>query len=131
LLQGDYVPLVLGCNWLSGLAHCRHDDIVEMLRVFIGHPGFSSSCEGWYSRRVPRTRNRPQARWDFHFDLRPGPGQVVAHVSSIHPSQLRTFAPRLAPLATMPLCELLKSAATTTQTICAPDMRSARHPLKH
>jgi hypothetical protein len=57
----------------------------EVLREFVGHLEFSSSREGRYSRLAPRTSNRPKERWDFHCNLRPGPGQILANVSFIHP----------------------------------------------
>jgi hypothetical protein len=80
---------------LSGFVQSRHDDTAEVLREFVGRLGFSSSREGPYSRLAPRTPNRPQPRWDFHCNLRPGPGHVLADVSYIHPlaaSYLRSTA---------------------------------------
>jgi hypothetical protein len=85
----------LGCNQLSGLVQCRHDDTAEVLREFVGGLGFSSSRDGRYSRLAPRTPNRPQDRWDFHCNLRPGPGHVLADVCVIHhlaASNLRSAA---------------------------------------
>jgi hypothetical protein len=63
----------------------RHDATADVLRDFVGRLGFSSSREGRYSRLAPRTPHRPQARWDFHCVLRPGPGHVLADVSFVHP----------------------------------------------
>jgi hypothetical protein len=55
----------------------RHGDTAELLREFISRLGSSSSREGRYSQLAPRTANRPQASWDFHCNLRPGPGVVA------------------------------------------------------
>jgi hypothetical protein len=79
------VAHALGCNRLSGLVQRRHDDTADALRDFVGRMGFSSSREGRYSRLAPRTTNRPQARWDLHCHLRPGPGHVLGDISFIHP----------------------------------------------
>jgi hypothetical protein len=84
-VEGDDVAHAIGCNRLSGLVQSRHDETAEVLREFVGRLGFSSSREGRYSRLAPRTPNRAQARWDFHYNLRPGPGHVLADVSFIHP----------------------------------------------
>jgi hypothetical protein len=84
-VEDDDVAHALGCHRLSGLVQSRHDDTAEVLREFVGRLGFSSSRKGQYSRLAPRTTNRPQALWDFHCNLRPGPGHVLADVSFIHP----------------------------------------------
>jgi hypothetical protein len=56
----------------------------QVLREFMSRLG-SSSRETRYSWLAPLTPNCPQARWDFHCNLRPGPGPVLADVSFIHP----------------------------------------------
>jgi hypothetical protein len=84
-VEDDDVAHALGCNRLSGLVQSRHYETAEFLREFVGRLGFSSSREGRYSRLAPRIPNRPPARWDFHCNLRPGPGHVLANVSFIHP----------------------------------------------
>jgi hypothetical protein len=86
-VEGEDVAHALGCNRLSGLVQSRHDDTVEVLREFVGRLGFSS-------RLAPPTANRPKVRWDFHCNLRPGPGHVLGDVSFIHP--LATSYPRAA-----------------------------------
>jgi hypothetical protein len=95
IVEDDDVAHALGCNRLSNLVQSRHDDTAEVLREFVGRLGFSSSREGRCFRLALRTPNRPQARWDFHCNLRPGPGHVLADVSFIHPlaaSYLRSVA---------------------------------------
>jgi hypothetical protein len=84
-VEDDTVAHALGCNRLSGLVQSRHDEETEVLHECVGQLGFSSSREGRYFRLAPRTPNRPQARWEFHCNLRPGPGHVLADVSFIHP----------------------------------------------
>jgi hypothetical protein len=84
-MEDEDVAHALGCNRLSGLVQSRHDDAAEVLREFVGRLGFSSIREGRCSRPAPLTPNQPQARWDFHCSLRPGPGHVLADVFFIHP----------------------------------------------
>jgi hypothetical protein len=96
----------------------------------VGRLGFSSSREGRHSWLAPRIPNRFQARWDFHCNLHPGPGHVLADVSFIDPlaaSHIRSAAgtPGHAAALRMPT-----SAGTTLPTTTARNMHSARFLLK-
>jgi hypothetical protein len=77
------VAHALGCNRLSGLVQSRHDETAEVLREFVGRLGFSSSRKERYSRGAPRTPKRPQARWNFHYNLCHRTGHVLDDVSFI------------------------------------------------
>jgi hypothetical protein len=82
----DYdVAHTLGFNWLSVLVQTHHDDIIEVLRGFVSRLGLPFSREGRYSQLASRTPSLPQSHWDFHCNLRPGPGHVLADVSFIRP----------------------------------------------
>jgi hypothetical protein len=47
--------------------------------------GFSSSRKGRYSQLAPALPTAPRPAWDFHCNLRPGPGHVLGDVSFIYP----------------------------------------------
>jgi hypothetical protein len=129
-VEDDYVAHALGCNRLSGLVQSRHDDNAEVLRVLVGRLGLSSSREGRYSRLAPSTPNRPQARWDFHCNLRLGPSHVLADVSFSHPLAASYLRSAAEPLATQPLFGTLTSAGITRRTTPAAGMRSERYRLR-
>jgi hypothetical protein len=74
-VEDNDVTHALGCNRLSGLVQSRRDEPAEVLREFISRLGFPSIREGRYSRLEPCTANSPQARWDFHCNLRPAPAR--------------------------------------------------------
>jgi hypothetical protein len=84
-VENDGVVHALGCNGLSGLVQSCHDETAEVVRKFVGRLGFSSSREGRYCGLAPRTLHSRQVRWDYHCNLRLGPGHVPADVSFIHP----------------------------------------------
>jgi hypothetical protein len=84
-VEDDDVAHALGYNWLSALVRSRNGSTANVRRDFDGNLGFSPSNEGQYSRLAPLTLKRPQAHWDFHCNLRPGPGHVLANFSFIHP----------------------------------------------
>jgi hypothetical protein len=119
-----------GCNRFSALVQSRQDDTAEVLRELVGCLRFSPIRGRRYSLLAPCTPNRPQARWDFHCILLPGPGHVSPTSRSSILSLLRTSDPLLVPLITLQLSWTLTSAGTTMLTTHAPDMRSARYPLK-
>jgi hypothetical protein len=96
----------------------------------IAHSCFSSSQEGRYSQLAPRSPNRPQARWDFYYNLRRGPGHVLADVSFIHPLAASYIRSTAAPLAMPPLFGTPTSARTTLPTTTARDMHFGRSLLK-
>jgi hypothetical protein len=84
-LKDDDVAHALGCNKLSGLVQSHHEDTVEVLREFVGPLQFSSSQAVRYLRLSPAPRTAPRRAGDFHCNLRPSPGQVLADVSFIQP----------------------------------------------
>jgi hypothetical protein len=84
-IKDDDVAHALACNRLSSLVQSCHDDTAEVPQEFVGRLGFSSSHEERYCRLAPSIPNRPQERWDFRCNLRPGPGRILADVSFIHP----------------------------------------------
>jgi hypothetical protein len=83
-VEDNDVAHALGCTGLRGLIQSRYDETAEALHKFVGRLGLFSSREGRLSRLALRTSDRPQARWDFHYNLHPGPRHVLADVSFNH-----------------------------------------------
>jgi hypothetical protein len=127
-VEDNDVSHALGCNRLSGLLQSHHDDTTKVLQEFVGRLGLLQPRGTVFSARTLHPKP-PQARWDFHRNLCPGPAMRLLSCSFILTLR-RTFVPRLAPLATLQLFGTLTSAGTTTRTTHAPGMRSARYPAR-
>jgi hypothetical protein len=129
-MEDDDVAHALGCNRLSGLVQSRHNGTAEVLREFVGRLGFSSICEGQYSRLAPRTRTAPRRAGTSTATCALAPAKCSPMSPSFILSLLHTFVPRLAPLATQPLFGTLANAETATRTTNALGVRSVRYPLR-